>query len=368
MSDKSFQIAVLPGDGIGVEVMDAALEVLDRLVARMGGFKLACEPHRAGAELYRETGVDLPDPVWKACERADAILFGAMGLPDVRYPDGTEIAPQLRLRGDLDLYAGIRPVRALPGTRLPLADPRAADIDFVLVREQSEGWFYGRYHPDVGPRSTPDEAYDVGRVTRKGSERLFDYAFRLAEKRRARNPKKGRVTCVDKANVHRSLALFHRVFWESAQRHPGVVADHCYVDAMSLNLIRKPWEYDVLPTENQFGDILSDLGAALIGGMGLAPSGDIGDAHGLFQPAHGTAPDIAGKGLANPTAMFLSAAMMLEWLGERHGMRECVEAAAVLERAVDQVFATRQVATPEFGGTDGTRAVTRAVIGAIGAK
>jgi len=368
MRDKSFRIVVLPGDGIGVEVMDAALEVLDRLVSRMGGFALACERHRAGAELYRETGVDLPDPVWKACEQADAILFGAMGLPDVRYPDGTEIAPQLRLRGDLDLYAGVRPVRALPGTRLPLADPRAADIDFVLVREQSEGWFYGRYHPDVGPPSTPDEAYDVGRVTRKGSERLFAYAFRLAEKRRARNPKKGRVTCVDKANVHRGLALFHRVFWESARSHPGVAADHCYVDAMSLNLIRKPWEYDVLPTENQFGDILSDLGAALIGGMGLAPSGDIGDAHGLFQPAHGTAPDIAGKGLANPTAMFLSAAMMLEWLGERHGVRECVEAAAVLERAVDQAFATRKVVTPEFGGNDGTRAVTRAVIEGLGAK
>jgi len=281
MTDRTFRIVVLPGDGIGVEVTASALAVLDRLMARIGGFKLAYERHRAGAELYRETGTDLPDPVAKACERADAILFGAMGLPDVRYPDGTEIAPQLVLRMDLDLYAGVRPIRALPGTRLPLADPRAADIDFVLVREQTEGWFYGRYHPEVGPRSTADEAYDVGRITRKGSERLFEFAFRLAERRRARNPNKGRVTCVDKANVHRSLALFHRIFWEHAKRYPGIAADHCYVDAMSLNLIRKPWEYDVLPTENQFGDILSDLGAALIGGMGMAPSGDIGDAHAL---------------------------------------------------------------------------------------
>ena len=365
---KTFRIVVLAGDGIGVEVMASAIEALDRLIARIGGFELAYEHHRAGAELYRETGVDLPEHVWKACKDADAILFGSMGLPDVRFPDGTEIAPQLTLRGDLDLYAGVRPIRALPGTRLPLADPRASEIDFVLVREQSEGWFYGRYHPEVGPRSTADEAYDIGRTTRRGSERLFEFAFRLAERRRARNPKKGRVTCVDKSNVHRSLALFHRVFWESAKRHPGITADHAYVDAMALNLVRKPWEYDVLPTENQFGDILSDLGAALIGGMGMAPSGDIGDAHGLFQPAHGTAPDIAGTGLANPTAMILSAAMMLDWLGERHGVPQCVEAAAVLERAVDHIFASGRIVTPEFGGRDGTAAVTRAVIDALGAK
>jgi len=368
MTDKTFRIAVLPGDGIGVEVMAAAIEVLDRLVARMGGFKLAYEQHRAGAELFRETGTDLPEAVSRACEQADAILFGAMGLPDVRYPDGTEIAPQLTLRLELDLYAGVRPVRALPGTRLPLADPRAAEIDFVIVREQTEGWFYGRYHPEVGPRSTPDEAYDVGRITRAGSVRLFEFAFRLAEKRRARNPKKGRVTCVDKANVHRSLALFQQVFWECANGHPGIKSDQCYVDAMSLNLVRKPWEYDVLPTENQFGDILSDLGAALIGGMGMAPSGDVGDAHGLFQPAHGTAPDIAGRGLANPTAMILSAAMMLDWLGERHGLSQCIESAMLVERAVDNAFGTGSFVTPEFGGKDGTAAVTRAVIEALKAR
>ena len=368
MTDQTFRIVVLPGDGIGPEVVRSALEVLDRLVARVGGFTLAYDHHRAGAGLYRESGTDLPEPVARACERADAILFGAMGLPDVRYPDGTEIAPQLVLRFELDLYAGVRPVRALPATRLPLADPRAAEIDFVLVREQSEGWFYGRYHPEVGPRSTDEEAYDIGRTTRKGSARLFDFAFRLAGKRRARNPKKGRVTCVDKANVHRSLALFHRVFWECAERHPDITADHRYVDAMALDLVRRPWEYDVLPTENQFGDILSDLGAALIGGMGMAPSGDIGDGHGLFQPAHGTAPDIAGKGIANPTAMILSAAMMLDWLGERHGVRQCIEAASVLERAVDDVFATGRIVTPEFGGRDGTRAVTRAVVEALGAR
>jgi 3-isopropylmalate dehydrogenase len=361
----SFRIAVLPGDGIGVEVMDACLAVLERLEHRCGGFRLACERHAGGAQLYRETGVAFPDVSMAACERADAILFGAMGLPDVRHADGTEIAPQLDLRSRLDLYAGVRPIRALPGVPLPLADPRAAAIDFVLVREQSEGWFYGRYHPEAVPPSSDETAYDLGRATRAGSARLFEFAFRLAAKRRARNPAKGRVTCVDKANVHRSLALFHRVFWECAKRHPDVTADHAYVDAMALNLIRKPWEYDVMPTENQFGDILSDLAAGLVGGMGMAPSGDVGDAHALFQPAHGTAPDIAGKGLANPTAMLLSAAMMLDWLGERHAVPAAIDAARVLEQAIDCVFADGRVLTPELGGKDGTAAVASAVAAAI---
>ena len=361
----AFRIAVLPGDGIGVEVMDVCLAVLERLERRVGGFKLALERLPGGAQLYRETGVALPEASLAACERADAILFGAMGSPDVRHPDGTEIAPQLELRSGLDLYAGVRPIRAIPGVPLPLADPRASEIDFVLVREQSEGWFYGRYHPEAVPPATDEAAYDVGRATRKGSERLFEFAFRLAAKRRTRDPAKGRVTCVDKANVHRSLALFHRVFWDCAQRHPEIPADHAYVDAMALNLIRKPWAYDVVPTENQFGDILSDLAAGLIGGMGMAPSGDIGDAHALFQPAHGTAPDIAGQGLANPTAMLLSAAMMLEWLGERHGAPAAVDAARVLESAVDRVFAERRIRPPDLGGTDGTASVASAVAAAI---
>ncbi len=359
---QTFHIVVLPGDGIGVEIMDACLALLDRLAPKAGGFRLAFEHHRAGATLYRETGVSLPEETARACERCDAILFGAMGLPDVRTPEGTEIAPQLDLRHSLDLYAGVRPIRAIPGIPLPLADPRARDIDFVLVREQSEGWFYGRYHPRELPAATDHAAYDLGRITRRGSERLFEFAFRLAARRRARDPAKGRVTCVDKANVHRGFALMRKVFWEVAARHPGIAADDAYVDAMALDLVRKPWAYDVLPTENQFGDILSDLGAALIGGMGLAPSADLGDEHGLFQPAGGTAPDIAGQGIANPTAMFLSAAMMLDWLGERHGVPQCVEAARRIEAGVDQVFGSGRVRSAEFGGRDGTAAITRAVI------
>jgi 3-isopropylmalate dehydrogenase len=360
-----FRIVVLPGDGIGPEVMQACLAVLAALERAVGGFRLAYEQHPGGAQCYADTGVAFPDSAMRAAREADAILFGAMGLPHVRYPDGTEIAPQLDLRDALDLYAGVRPIRAIAGAPLPLADARAAAIDFVIVREQTEGWFYGRLRPDAVPPATDDEAYDLGRITRAGSSRLFDFSFALAARRRARNPAKGRVTCVDKANVHRAMALMNRVFWEVAARHPGLPADHCYVDAMALNLVRRPWDYDVLATENQFGDILSDLGAALVGGMGMAPSADIGDAHALFQPSHGSAPDIAGQGKANPTAMLLSAAMMLDWLGVRHRVPALGEAAARLEAAVDRVFAAKRVRPFEFGGTDGTAAIAREVIDAL---
>jgi 3-isopropylmalate dehydrogenase len=362
---SDFRIVVLPGDGIGPEVIQACLAVLAALEKQAGGFRLNYEEHPGGAQCYVDTGTAFPESSMRASHEADAILFGAMGLPSVRYPDGTEIAPQLDLRDELDLYAGVRPIRAIPGTPLPLADPRAAGIDFVIVREQTEGWFYGRLRPDAVPPATDDEAFDMGRITRAGSERLFEFSFALAAQRKQRNAAKGRVTCVDKSNVHRALALMHKVFWEVAKKHPDIAADHCYVDAMALNMIRKPWDYDVLPTENQFGDILSDLGAGLIGGMGMAPSGDIGDAHGLFQPSHGSAPDIAGQGKANPTAMLLSAAMMLDWLGTRHKVPAMTDAAARLEAAVDRVFAERTVKPFEFGGTDGTSAITRAVIDAL---
>jgi 3-isopropylmalate dehydrogenase len=161
------------------------------------------------------------------------------------------------------------------------------------------------------------------------------------------------------------MAFFRRIFDEQARRYPAVTADHCYIDAMALNLVRQPWAYDVIVTENMFGDILSDLGAGLVGGMGMAPSGDVGDRHALFQPAHGSAPDIAGTGKANPTAMFLSAVMMLEWLAERHGRPACGEAAEVLRRAIERPFQQGRVKPFEFGGSSGTVEITRAVVDAL---
>ena len=358
---ESFDIAVLPGDGIGIEVMAATLDVLVALQRRTGGFKLEFTGHPGGAQCYADTGVALPDVTLKASERADAILFGAMGLPHIRYPDGTEIAPQLDLRVALELYAGVRPIRSIPGLPGPLASPRAAEIDFVLIRESTEGLFWARGR---GERDGDREARDTMRITRAGSERVADFALRLAARRKLRG-RPGRCTCVDKANVFASLAFFRQVFEERAKAFPQVTADTAYVDATALNLVLKPWTFDVMVTENMFGDILSDLGAGLVGGMGLAPSGDVGDRHALFQPSHGSAPDIAGTGRANPTAMLLSAAMMLEWLGERHGTRACVDAAEMLNRAVDCVFVDGSILPYEFGGTSGTRAIAAATIAAL---
>jgi 3-isopropylmalate dehydrogenase len=356
-----FDIAVLPGDGIGVEVTAAAIEVLDALSSVTEAVRFRWRRHAGGAGAYRDTGVALSDETMQALERADAILFGAMGLPDIRYPDGTEIAPQLDIRVHLDLYAGVRPIRSIAGLPGPLSDPRAAAIDFVLIREQTEGLFYSRGR---GQLIGDQEARDTLRITRRGSERVFDFAFRLAESRK-RHGRIGRVTCVDKSNVFTSMAFFRKIFGERARGFPGLAADCCYIDAMALNLVRQPWAYDVIVTENMFGDILSDLGAGLVGGMGMAPSGDVGDRHALFQPAHGSAPDIAGTGRANPTAMFLSAVMMLEWLGERHGAVSCLAAADTLRRAVERPFVEGRVRPLEFGGRSGTAEITHAVIDAM---
>jgi 3-isopropylmalate dehydrogenase len=230
----------------------------------------------------------------------------------------------------------VRPARAVPGVPLPLADPRAKTLDLVLVRESTEGLFASR---GKGVLEGEREARDTMVITRRGSERVHEFAFRLAERRKRRG-RPGRVTCVDKANVFVSMAFFRRIFEEVAARHPGIEARSRYVDATALDLVRRPWEFDVMVTENMFGDILSDQVAALVGGMGMAPSGDIGDAHGLFQPCHGSAPDIAGQGKANPTATILSASMMLDWLAERTGQGALADAAGRIERAVDAAFAS----------------------------
>ncbi|MGJ7544954.1 isocitrate/isopropylmalate dehydrogenase family protein [Variovorax sp. LT1R16] len=359
--EKNYRIAVLPGDGIGTEVMHAAEAVLQAVQPRIGR-ALALEWLPAGAQHYLDSGVALPEATLRSCEAADAILFGAMGLPHVRGADGTEIIPQLDLRMHFDLYAGVRPIRTFRGLPTPLSHPKAEHIDLVLVRESTEGLFYARGRGDV---RGDEEVFDTMRITRHGTTRICEFAFRLAARRAERLGRAGRVTNVDKANVFASMAFFRKVFEEVAARHPAVAADSGYVDAMALNLVMKPWTYDVLVTENMFGDILSDLIAALVGGMGMAPSGDIGDKHALFQPAHGTAPDITGQGKANPTAMLLSAAMMLEWLADRNGDSALADGAALIERAVEQVFASGQVRPMEFGGTHGTADITRAVVAAL---
>ena len=356
-----FRIAVLAGDGIGPEVMAPCLRLLEAVAAQAGGFRLVFEPCDAGAEVYRRTGVALPEATIRVVEAAHGVLLGAMGLPDVRYPEGTEIAPQIELRERFHLYAGVRPIKLLSPGLTPLADSRAHAIDCVLVRESTEGLFAAR---SLSRRDGDRAVFDTMRISRATSERLFTFAFELARGRRTAGAP-GRVTCVDKANVLPAMAFFRRIFLECAARYPDVAAECAYVDATALRLVRSPWEFDVIVTENMFGDILSDLGAGLIGGMGMAPSADIGDEHAVFQPCHGTAPDIAGRGLANPTAMFLSAAMMLDWLGDRHQVHACGRAAEAIRQAVRAAYADGQLRSVELGGDAGTERIVQHVFRAL---
>jgi 3-isopropylmalate dehydrogenase len=353
---NDYSIAVLPGDGIGHEVTAAGVELL-HAVARRIGRRFDTRLHPAGAQHHLDSGTALPEATLDACRAADAILFGAMGLPHVRGADGTEIIPQLDIRFALDLYAGVRPIRTFPGLPTPLSSPRAAEIDLVLVRESTEGLFHARGRGIVDA----DAAYDTMKISRAGTARVCDFALRLARRRKAQG-KRGHVTNVDKANVFVSMAFWRQIFEERALAFSDVTTDHAYVDAMALNLVLKPWAFDVLVTENMFGDILSDLIAALVGGMGMAPSADIGDAHALFQPAHGTAPDIAGRGIANPSAMLLSVAMMLDWLADWHADPALADAARAVEHAVQSAFESGAVRPREFGGTSSTADITRAVL------
>lgn len=358
---RTFNITVLPGDGIGPEVMEPCLDLLRAVSERAGGFALNFETLAAGAETYRATGAALPEATLDATRNADAILLGAMGLPHIRYPDGTEIAPQIDLRGLLGLYAGVRPARKVKGIASPLASPQAENIDFVLIRESTEGLFASHHKGEVEDDAIARETLVITRPT---SERLFDFAFKLAERRKAGGAP-GAVTCVDKANVFAAFAFFRGIFDETAKRFPDIDTNRAYVDATALNMVRHPWDFDVMVTENMFGDILSDLAAGLIGGLGMAPSADIGDNHAVFQPCHGTAPDIAGHSLANPSAMFLSAAMMLDWLGERHFAEECSAAAEMIRDAVDAAFADGSMVPREMGGQAGTRDIADAVLNGV---
>ncbi len=357
-----YRIAVLPGDGIGPEITQAALSVVEAASRAFPSLKVTLTQYEAGANNFRRTGRTLPDEVLASCLEADAVLLAAIGLPDVRKPDGTEVQPDMMvgLRRALGLYAGVRPVKLYPGVECPLKTAEAG-IDLVILRENLEGLFasYG------GGCLVDDQvATDTIVVTRDGTRRVVDYAFHLAARRKGR-PLDGRrtVTCVDKANVFRSFAFFRKVFFEVAARHPRITADAAYVDAMSLYLVQNPGAYDVLVMENQFGDILSDLGAAIVGGLGMAPSAEIGEEHAMFQPSHGSAPTLAGKNVANPLAMILSAAMMFDWLGERHSDPAATALGQAIEEAVEQMLRNSDIRTPDLGGTASTTDIAQAVVG-----
>lgn len=349
---RTFRIAVLPGDGIGPEVVTEALRLLEAVQQRLHGVRFELQTWSVGATEYLQHGDPLPAAAIDGCRNSDAILLGAMGLPDVRWPNGREMTPQIDLREQLQLYCGVRPIRLYHAHDTPLKKFNAGEIDFVIVRESTEGMFSARLS-EARPES--GEVCDVMRITRSGSERLFRSAFAIAEQRRRH------ITLVDKANVLPSMVFLRSIFTEISRDFPQIATSHAYVDAAALYLVQRPQSFDVIVTENIFGDILSDLAAGLVGGMGMAPSADIGETHAVFQPSHGTAPDIAGRGIANPIATLLSAALMLEWL--KHP--ETVRGSRMIHAAVECVLADPANRTPDLGGSLSTSQLTDKVIAAL---
>ncbi|MBL8205517.1 MAG: isocitrate/isopropylmalate dehydrogenase family protein [Blastocatellia bacterium] len=347
---KTFYLAVLPGDGIGPEVITEGVKVLRAIEAKLGDVQFVCQEFSVGASEYLRSGDPLPPETFEQIKQCDAILLGAMGLPDVRWPNGVEMTPQIDLREWLDLYGGLRPIRLHHAEDCPLKKYQAGAIDFLLVRESTEGLFAARKNLAALDAA---EACDTMRITRAGSERLFRLAFQQAQKRRRK------VTLVDKANVLPSMAYFRGIFDEISHEFPDIETERVYVDAMALYLVQRPHTFDVIVTENMFGDILSDLAAGLIGGMGMAPSADLGDRYAVFQPSHGSAPDIAGQGKANPIATILSVQMMLEWFG-------LAEGATLLGAAVEAVLRDPMQRTTDLGGTLSTAAMGDLVVQQIG--
>ncbi len=324
---KTHRIAVISGDGVGPEVVAQGLRVL-RAAAERFGFAVETREHPFGTGHWLATQEIFPDAAFEEVKRADAILVGAIGDP--RAPVGLlERGIIGRLRWDLDLYVNLRPIRLLDARFCPLKGKGPADVDMLVVRENTEDVYVQA--PEFIAQGTPDEvASQPMRYTRKGTERIVRYAFERARARPRRN-----LTLVDKANAVRAQDIYTRVFAEVGKEYPDVKSGHLYVDAACMRMVDAPESLDVIVTTNLFGDILTDLGAMLQGGMGVAASANLHPGQrGLFESVHGSFPQAAGKGIANPIATIEAVRMMLEWLGEK-------EAAAAIEGAVARTLTTR---------------------------
>ncbi|MGQ3385164.1 isocitrate/isopropylmalate dehydrogenase family protein [Glutamicibacter sp. TV12E] len=351
-----YEISVIPGDGIGPEVVQAARAVLDQGMESFG-YSLGYTDYDFSADLYRRTGRKITEEDMDEIGKTDAVLFGAMGLPDVRDPEGLELGAQVEMRAHYKLFASLRPARLFAGVNSAV---KAKNVDMLVIRETSEGMFAG-LHDEHAPSN--NEATDRMTITRATSEKLFDVAFEQARARKKRGTP-GRVTLLHKSNALRSNVLLEKVFDEVAARHSDIESNKFYIDAGAMYMVTDPGRFDVIVSENIFGDITSEIAAGLIGGLGLAPSADVSAQHGVFQPSHGSAPDIAGAGVANPIAMILSAAMMLDWLGQKNGDGQLIAAARGINAAVEQVLASGPQPT-DLGGTASAQEVTEAVLDAV---
>jgi len=324
---RSYKLALIPGDGIGPELTDTTFKVLDAIQER---FDLDMRFLRleAGDACLAKKGVALPEDTVAAVKESDVCLKGPVG------ETAADVIVKLRMM--FDLYANIRPIKSYPG--VPYI---REDIDLVFVRENTEDLYKG-----LEFTLDSDVAVALRVITRKGCERIARKAFEIAGLRN----KKRKVTAIHKANVmKKTCGLFAEVCREVAGKYPNISFNEQYVDAASMRLIKEPETYDVIVITNMFGDILSDEAAQLIGGLGMAPGGNIGDHYAIFEPIHGSAPTRVGKHTANPCSMILASKMMLEWLGEKHGDKSCLEAARTIEEGVSEVL-RRGLTVPDFGG------------------
>jgi tartrate dehydrogenase/decarboxylase/D-malate dehydrogenase len=353
---KTYKVAAIGGDGIGPEVIDAGLQVLDVLARREGGFELKVERFPWGSDYYKKHGRMMPADGLDTLEPFDAIYFGAVGAPDI--PDDITLwGLRLNICQNFDQYANVRPTRVLPGIEPPLKLASPDDLDWVIIRENSEGEYAGqggRSH-----RGLPEEvATEVSIFTRVGVTRIMRFAFEVARTR----PRK-LLTLITKSNAQKhGMVMWDEIFYEVAKGYPDVATDKLLVDAATVRMVLKPRSLDVMVATNLHADILSDLAAALSGSLGIAPTANLNPERrypSMFEPIHGSAFDITGQGIANPIGTFWSAVMMLEHLGER-------SAAARLMRAIEHITAQR-VFTPDLGGKATTRDVTQAVCAALAA-
>jgi tartrate dehydrogenase/decarboxylase/D-malate dehydrogenase len=346
----TFKIAVYPGDGIGPEVIDEALRVLERVQEIEKSFRLELTHLSWGVEHHQRHGTVVPDDFLDVLRPMDAILLGAVGWPAL-LPDHITLAPLVKIRQAFDQYACVRPAKLYPGLKGVLAGKGPAEIDFVVIRENSEGEYVdngGRLR-----RGTPDEvAVQSALHTRKGVERILRYGFALARTRRRK------LTMATKSNAQRhAYVLWDEVLEELRPQYADVSAERQHCDALIMNLVRSPERFDVIVSSNLFGDLLTDLGGVISGGLGLAPSTNTNPERrfpSMFEPVHGSAPDIAGRGIANPIAAILSAAMMLDHL-------QLAAPAARIRRAVERTLADGNQ-TPDLGGQLTTRQMGDAVL------
>jgi 3-isopropylmalate dehydrogenase len=341
----SFDILLLPGDGIGPEVLRSARAVMDA-AAEHFGVKLSCEERRVGAAAIREEGEPISEETVRRAKASDSVLLGAVGHPDFERGTLRPEAGLLRLRKELGAFANLRPVEAIPAllSASPLREEVVEGVDILIVRELTGGAYFGE------KEEGEERASDLSVYTREEVERVARVAFEAAEGRR------GRVTSVDKANVMATSRLWRSVVEDVAGEYPGVSLDHVLVDAAAMLLVRDPGRFDVIVTENLFGDILSDEAAMLPGSMGMLPSASLGEpgTPGIYEPVHGSAPDIAGQGKANPYAAILSAAMMF-----RHTLGR-PDVAGAIEQGVSMALEAHYL-TPDMGGKKTTEEVTEAV-------